>query len=147
MPLSLTTPPRSRAWAAPLLVVLVGLVSGAAFAQDAGPHEAAMDWFMGLGSVASLGLALLGGWYGLREKHRREREHENAPVLALQQQSDRYAAALGLREDDTPLRDRVGALEERLAAVEARLSAIQTTVERVEANGDRVLAALTAGRT
>jgi len=133
-------PPSWRGWALLLLAACVALLAGPAWAQTAGPHEAALDWFMGVGSALALVVAVLGGWYGLREKRRREVEYEAAPIRALQAQTDRHAAALGLREDDTALRDRVRELEADKAALRQEMATLRAVNERIEEQFTAVIA-------
>lgn len=68
-----------------------------------------------------------------------KRNDEQDRVLA------RHSAALGLREDDTPLRDRVAALEVELADSRRERAEARAMLERVEAQGAAVLAAVARG--
>ena len=133
-------PPSWQGWALLLVAACAALLSGAAWAQSSGPHESAMDWFMGVGSALALVVAVLGGWYGLREKRRREAEHEAAPLRALQAQTDRHAAALGLRDDDVPLRKRVKALEDDKAALRQEMATLRAVNEAIAAQFHTVVA-------
>ncbi len=82
--------------------------------------------------------ALAGAWRVLV----RPVQQWHARLDGLAAEIRRCYAALGLREDDTPLRDRVVALEAALDESTREAQALRAALERVEAQGAAVLAAV-----